>query len=268
MTMGIGRGVLLLPRGFEDRICEKDLEAVMAHECAHIARRDFAKNLLYEFVACAVAYHPACRLMRRRIAETRELVCDELAAGSDDRRPEYAASLLRLATAMAAPAAPSAAVGIFDANILEERIMRLTTVLPKVSRVQRIGMAMVTACVLAGGAAAAAALPFDVTPQSTASHEKVYKIGGDVTPPVLIHSADAEYPKSERAKGKAHVIIVCGLVVNAKGMPEGIHVLRSGGKNFDKSAMDAIRQYRFSPAMRKGQPVAVSITIETNMSLY
>ncbi len=57
------------------------------------------------FMNCAavVSYHPACWLIRRRIAETRELVCDEMAAAAVGDRPEYAASLLRLATAMAAP---------------------------------------------------------------------------------------------------------------------------------------------------------------------
>jgi beta-lactamase regulating signal transducer with metallopeptidase domain len=66
---------------------DRDIAAALAHECAHIRRRDFAKNLFYECVAAAVAYHPACWLMRRRIAETRELVCDEMAAGAvGDRR--------------------------------------------------------------------------------------------------------------------------------------------------------------------------------------
>ena len=62
-------------------------------------------------------------------------------------RPEYAASLLRLATAMTGPAARpfyasgTQAIGVFDADILEERVMRLTMDLPKVSRTQRIAMA-------------------------------------------------------------------------------------------------------------------------------
>ena len=75
--------------------------AALAHECAHLARRDFAKHLIYEYASAAVAYHPAVWMMRRRIAATRELVCDEMAAGVVGNRPEYAASLLRLATAMA-----------------------------------------------------------------------------------------------------------------------------------------------------------------------
>ena len=63
------------------------------------------RNLFYECVAAVVAYHPVSWRMRRRIAETRELVCDERAADAMGDRPEYAASLLRLATSMAVPAA-------------------------------------------------------------------------------------------------------------------------------------------------------------------
>jgi TonB family protein len=149
--------------------------------------------------------------------------------------------------------------------------MRLTMDVPKVSRIQKIAMTIVIACALMGGAAAATALPMDVTSQDGAAgsaHEKVYKIGNGVTPPVLTHSVDATYPQSERSKGKANVVVVCELVVNSKGRPDDVHVVRSAGRDFDNSAMDAIRQYRFTPAMRKGSPVAVSISIETNMRLY
>jgi TonB family protein len=274
VVLGLRRPLLLLPQKFFAAESVEDIAAALAHECAHIARRDYAKHLLYEVVAAAVAYHPACWLMRRRIAETRELVCDEMAAGAVGDRPEYAASLLRLATAMAAPAAQvSQAIGVFDANILEERIMRLTMDVPKVSKARKIAMVTVTTCALLGGVATAAALSFDVTPQDNATAaatatEKVYHIGNGVTAPLLTYSVDAKYPQSERSKGKANVVVVCELVVNSKGLPQDVHVVQSAGRTFDNSAMDAIRQYRFSPAMRKGEPVAVSVTIETNMRLY
>jgi TonB family protein len=267
--------VLLAPQGFfaAERLgpdYQEDIPAALAHECAHIVRRDYAKNLFYEFVTAVVEYHPACWVMRRRIAETRELVCDEMAAAAVGDRPEYAASLLRLATAMAAaPMRASQAIGVFDGNTLEERIMRLTMDLPKVSRAQRIAMVALTACALLGAAATAAVLmPEDSAAAADAMQDKVYKIGGDVSAPILTYSVDAFYPESERSKGKSHVIIVCSLVVSAKGTPEDIRVVRSGGKAFDESAMEAIRKYRFSPAMRRGKPVAVSVSIETNMSLH
>jgi TonB family protein len=290
VVLGLRRPLLLVPEGFlttenaeeiqtasdEDirTASDVDIAAALAHECAHIRRRDFAKNLIYECVAAAVAYHPACWLMRRRIAETRELVCDEMAAGAAGDRAEYAASLLRLATSMAVPSQASQAIGVFDGNILEERIMRLTMDVPKVTKARRIAMAAVATCALLGGAATAAALSFDVTPQDGAAanapvHEKVYKIGGDVSVPSLTYSVDAKFPDAEKnAKNGMQGVAVVELIVDSKGRPRDIRVKRSLRPDFDKCAIDAVRQYKFDPAMRRGKPVAVAITIEVNFHRY
>jgi TonB family protein len=279
VVLGFRCAMLLVPEGFfgirdvED-VRTEDIAAALAHECAHLARRDFATNLIDECVAAAVAYHPACWVLRRRIGETRELVCDEMAAAALGDRPEYAASLLRLATAMAAPAVQtSQAIGVFDANILEERIMRLTMDVPKVTRTRRIAMAALTACALLGGAATAMALSFDLTPQDSAaspSQEKVYEVGDGVTPPALTYSVDAEFPKAQRKAGKKAMqgVSVVGLIVDSKGRPQEIHINRSLAPDFDKNAMDAVRQYRFEPGKRDGKPVAVSIQIEVNFRRY
>jgi TonB family protein len=284
VVLGWRRATLLVPEDFfaAESLApdhQEDIVAALAHECAHIARRDFAKHVIYECVAAAVAYHPACWLMRQRIAETRELVCDEMAAGAVGDRPEYAASLLRLATAMAAPAMRTSyvsgtqAIGVFDANILEERIMRLTMDLPKVSRARRIAMVIVTTGALLSGAATATALSFDVTAQDGAAapgHETVYKVGDGVTPPVLTHSVDAEFPDARRKAGKKGLqgVSVVGVVVDSKGMLRDIHIERSLATDFDKCAMDAVRQYKFEPGKRDGKPVAVSIHIEVNFRRY
>jgi TonB family protein len=284
VVLGLRRAVLLVPEGFFAGENDEDIQiggdgdvaAALAHECVHIARRDYAKNLIYEFVAAAVSYHPACWLMRRRIAETRELVCDEMAAGAVGDRPEYAASLLRLATAMAVPAArpfyasETQAIGVFDAGILEERVMRLTMDVPKVSRTQRIAMVAVAACALLGGAATAAALSFDVTPQDNTAvpaHEKVYKVGGDVTAPVLTHSVDAEFSKKAK-DAKYQGVAVVGCIVDTNGMPRHVHTIRKLGMGLDEKALEAVRQYKFKPSTLHGKPVAVAITIEVNFRLY
>jgi beta-lactamase regulating signal transducer with metallopeptidase domain len=277
------RPMLLVPEGFfaAERLApdyQDDLAAALTHECAHVARLDYAKNLLYECVAAVVAYHPASWVMRRRIAETRELVCDEMAAGAMGDRPEYAASLLRLATAMAGSAAQpvyasgTQAIGVFDADILEERVMRLTMDVPKVSRARKIAMALVATCALLGGAATAAALSFDVTPQDGAVatgpvHEKVYKVGGDVSAPKLIYSVDAEFSKKAK-DAKYQGVSVVSLIVDSHGMPQHIHAIRKLGMGLDEKAIEAVRQYKFDPATRKGKPVAVAISIEVNFRLY
>jgi beta-lactamase regulating signal transducer with metallopeptidase domain len=256
------RALLIVPDCFFDAP-EDDVAAALAHECAHIARRDFAKNLFYEFVAAFISYHPVSWWMRRRIAETRELICDEMAAGVSGDRAEYAASLLRLAQSMAVPAMPAGyAIGVFDGNILETRIMQLTMDLPKVSRLRKVAIVVVAACALLGGAFAAAAVPFDVTPQ-----EKVYKVGGDVKPPVLIHSVDAEFTKKAKdAKYQGVSVVSC--VVGTDGIPRQVHTTRKLGMGLDEKAIDAVRQYRFEPGTLNGKPVAVAIAIEVNFRLY
>ena len=278
VVLGLRRVLLLVPEGFFAAESAEDVAAALAHECAHLARRDFAKHLIYEYASAAVAYHPAAWMMRRRIAETRELVCDEMAAGVVGDRPEYAASLLRLATTMARAAARpvyatrTQAIGVFDADILEERIMRLTTDLPMVSRTRKIAMAAVAAGALVVGAGTAMALSFDVTPQDGAAataplHEKVYKVGDGVSAPVIVHSVDAEF--SQKAKdAKYQGVAVVSLVVDAHGMPQHVHTVKKLGMGLDEKAIEAVRQYRFNPAMRFGKPVAVSINVEVNFRLY
>jgi TonB family protein len=262
------RPLLIVPERFFDAP-DEDIAAALAHECAHIARGDFAKNLIYEFAAVAVAYHPVCQMIRRQIAETRELVCDEMAATASEDRAKYAASLLRLARAMAgARRVSSHAIGVFDGDILEERIMRLTMDVPKMSRMRKAAMTTVAACALLGGGwtAIAMAVPLDLTPQA-ATHQKVYKVGGDVKPPVLVHSVDAEFSKKAKdAKFQGVSIVSC--IVDANGLPRHIHTTRRLGMGLDEKAIDAVRQYRFQPSTLHGKPVAVAIKIEVNFRIY
>ena len=152
--------------------------------------------------------------------------------------------------------------------------MRLTMDLPTVSRTRKIAMAAVAACALLVGAGTAMALSFDVTPQDGAAataplDEKVYKVGGDVSAPVLTHSVDAEFPDAEKhAKQGLQGVAVVELIVDSKGRPRDIRMKRSLRPDFDKCAINAVRQYKFDPAMRKGKPVAVALTIEVNFSRY
>lgn len=268
-VLGVRRLLLLVPEGFFGGE-EEDIAAALAHECTHLARRDFTKNIVYECAAVAVAYHPALWWMRRRIAGTREMVCDERAA-TNGKRPEYAASLLRLAQAMAATDdGAHQAIGVFDGNTLEERIMRLTTEVPKMSRIRKIAMTAVATGALLAGVLTAAALPFDVMPQKSAAQAtqgKVYKVGGDVTAPVLTHSVDAEYSKKAKDAHYQGVSVV-SCVVGMDGLPRQVRTTRSLGMGLDEKAIEAVRQYRFEPALLHGRPVAVAIVIEVHFRFY
>jgi hypothetical protein len=105
-----------------------ELTAVFCHELAHIRRRDFLSNILIELLAVPLFFHPALHWIRRRIQETRELACDDMAAEAMAARHNYAHHLLQLARKMRAAAGipqPGCALGIFEGEILEKRIVNL-----------------------------------------------------------------------------------------------------------------------------------------------
>src|SRR5579864_1611528 len=128
-TVGWRNPVLLVPINFfTDDIREEDAISALSHEMAHIRRCDFALNLVYELISVPLCLHPATAFIKTRIAQTRELACDEMAVRLLPSGKQYARSLLYIAQTVFA-ATPSAksnyAMGLFDTHALEERIMNI-----------------------------------------------------------------------------------------------------------------------------------------------
>ena len=125
-TLGFGRPLLLLPETFFlEAFPDDDLFSAISHELAHVVRRDFLFNLLYEISSLPVCFHPCTALILSRIAQTRELACDEIAAQMLPTAKRYATSVLHLAQSMFKGARSNYALGLFDTNALEERIMNI-----------------------------------------------------------------------------------------------------------------------------------------------
>jgi TonB family protein len=61
---------------------------------------------------------------------------------------------------------------------------------------------------------------------------------------------------------------VLWVVVGPDGRPRDVRVSRSLGLGLDEKAMDAVRSWKFEPARKDGQPVAVQINVEVNFRLY
>ncbi len=101
----------------------------------------------------------------------------------------------------------------------------------------------------------------------TQANEPIYKIGGHISAPEIEHRVTAQYTDEAR---RAHYQGVClvSLIVNAQGNPVNVHIARSLGMGLDEKALEAIRQYKFRPAMRNGKtPVPVQINIEVDFRL-
>jgi len=96
----------------------------------------------------------------------------------------------------------------------------------------------------------------------------LYQIGGRISAPVVIHSVEAEF-SDEARRAKYQGVCLISLVVDAQGNPQNIRVARALGMGWDEKAIEAIRQYKFKPAMKDGRtPVPVPITIEVDFRLY
>lgn len=95
----------------------------------------------------------------------------------------------------------------------------------------------------------------------------VYRIGGGVSAPVPIFTPDAEF-SDEARRAKYQGVVTINLIVDAQGNPQMPRVVRPLGMGLDEKALEAVRKYKFKPAMKDGKPVAVQMGIEVNFRLY
>jgi protein TonB len=95
----------------------------------------------------------------------------------------------------------------------------------------------------------------------------VMSVGGGVSAPTVVSRVDPEFTEEARAANfQGNVAIQ--LVVDQQGNPQNIHVVRRAGMGLDEKAMEAVRQYRFHPAMYQGHAVAVQIIIDVDFHLH
>lgn len=120
------------------------------------------------------------------------------------------------------------------------------------------------------------AVPAFVRPQSSASvvtledslvcHHKSINKDSCITPPRQTYSPKPKYPEAERHARREGVVKV-KLVVRSDGVPSDVTVSQALAPDFDSAAVDAVKQWRFSPATKGGAPVSVQIAVEVDFSL-
>jgi periplasmic protein TonB len=94
-----------------------------------------------------------------------------------------------------------------------------------------------------------------------------YRVGGGVSAPRILYAPDPDYSEEAR-KAKYQGTVVLWVVVGPDGRPRDIRVQRSLGLGLDEKAMEAVKTWKFEPARKDGQPVAVQINVEVNFRLY
>jgi hypothetical protein len=116
MTVG---STILLPR---EPLPEDALLPVIAHELAHVRRRDVLLHVLLKIITLPIAFHPLVRMLERRVAVAREIACDALVTSTLVEPQTYARTLLSIAER---GIAPRYAMAFGDAEALEMRLLSL-----------------------------------------------------------------------------------------------------------------------------------------------
>ena len=266
VTLGIQRKLLLLPVNVIEELPEADLHTVIAHEFAHMRRKDFMKNLVYELLSLPVSYHPLLWLTRARIMESREMVCDQMAAAVTGPN-EYAQSLLRLASLLITGTLGRTphTIGIFDANVFERRLMNVSEKQQDIRGVRRVVILAACAALALATCGSALALGMHANAASGGSDSNANKapkqlsVSADEMQQNILTKAVPVYPpaaKKARIQGK----VTLDAVIGTDGHVENLRVL-SGPQELQQSSLDAVRQWTYKPYLLNGDPIEVETTV-------
>jgi beta-lactamase regulating signal transducer with metallopeptidase domain len=101
---GLVRSTLVLPRELAAGLSTAELEQVVAHELAHVKRRDLLWSWIPQIARVLYFFHPAAHLASYRIRLERELACDQMAMNATGRTAgEYADTLVRVVSSASRP---------------------------------------------------------------------------------------------------------------------------------------------------------------------
>src|SRR4051812_4132387 len=127
-VIGWLRPVVLLPIAALANLTPEQVQAILAHELAHVRRHDFVVNLLQTLAETLLFYHPAVWWLSSRIRMEREHCCDDTAVEVCGDPVGYAEALTTIASWARRGEAPSLSMAATGGSLLHRvrRLLRLT----------------------------------------------------------------------------------------------------------------------------------------------
>jgi protein TonB len=93
-----------------------------------------------------------------------------------------------------------------------------------------------------------------------------FSVGGDVSAPTIVYRVEPEYSEEAR-KVRYQGTVLLAAIVKRDGTVDVTRVIRMLGFGLDQNAIQALKQWRFRPAMKDGMPVDVTLNIEVRFNL-
>ncbi len=252
-TVGLFPPRIVVPPGFDRRFDPRQRELMLAHERAHLRRGDVPANALAAALRCLFWFNPLLHLAMPRFRQDQELACDAtVLAGYHDVRRHYGEALLQVQ--LAAQASPLGCHFGFG-HPLRERIAMLKEPTPSIPR-RVLGTALVASLGIAFAFAAWATQP----PQAAAGPIA----GVDMSDPSLTPPRYPAYAFEHNLAGRVLLLVdvdAHGNVTHAvveRAEPEGV---------FEETSLEAVKQWKFTPAMKDGKPVASRVRVPIDFAL-
>ena len=156
IAVGFLHPAIVVPADLAARLSASELDGVLIHEYAHLARRDDWVNLAGRLLQALVWFHPLVWFCLRQIARERELACDDWVVHRTGNARAYAATLLKLTELRQTDRLLALATGILGgksqlSHRIEELLRRGHRFVPAVSR-WRLALATLFVSALAFGA--------------------------------------------------------------------------------------------------------------------
>jgi beta-lactamase regulating signal transducer with metallopeptidase domain len=146
ITLGHLRPIVLLPISLMNQLSPDETYAILAHELAHIMRRDYLQNLLISLTEILFFFHPSVWWFASTIKSIREQCCDDIALSLGAERMALSKALITLEEQ---PGAPLFAMAFSHKNQLLHRIQRLFDIRSTNEFTMSRGQAPILICSLA-----------------------------------------------------------------------------------------------------------------------
>jgi TonB family protein len=266
LTWGL-RPRILLPAAALGWTDER-LRLVLAHELAHVRRRDWAVHVAAEVICALYWFHPLFWMTRNRLRRDSEHAADDVVLNMGVAGPDYASALIEIVrAARRLPRPPAAAVAMARESDLQRRVCALLE--PTRNRRRATGRIITVTAVLAVMAVMPLAalnlsreyMSVDVLPSRLPS--AVDGISSEeMTPPEgVVDSFTPALYSDEARRHRIEGVVSVAVTLDAAGRVTASRVVRGLGFGLDQNALVAVRQWRFLPVMRGDTTVDVEFSL-------
>jgi len=250
VVLGWLKPVVLIPAAALLALPPESLEALLAHELAHVRRGDFLANALQAFAEALLFYHPAVWWLSRRIRQEREHCCDDAAVQACGDPILYASALAGLEELRSRPTLLPDLVPAASGGHLMSRIQRLLR--PRITQDPALPLAALIPALLLVAALGAATLSATAAPGSPSKEEPVAL---DFSKVRVKHQPDPPAYPPEAKAARIQGTVVVSVTIDTTGHVTEVRGL-SGPPELQPCAIEYAKGWEFEPAKVKGKPVA------------